>query len=87
MDEHALRVLEFDKVLARLAALTSFSGSRELALSLTPSPVYREVVERQEVLAEAMRIRAARLPLNLNSALDVRPALEKAGLGGALDGQ
>lgn len=87
MDEHALRVLEFDKVLARLAALTSFSGSRDLALALRPSPDYREVLERQETLAEAMRLRAARLPLNLNSAVDVRGPVEKAGLGGALDGQ
>jgi DNA mismatch repair protein MutS2 len=87
MDEHALRVLEFDKVLSRLAALASFSGGRDLALALKPSPDYAEVLERQRVLAEAIRLRTARLPLNLNSALDVRPALEKAGLGGALDGQ
>ncbi len=87
MDEHALRVLEFDKVLSRLAALASFSGGRDLALALKPSPDYAEVLERQHVLAEAIRLRVARLPLNLNSALDVRPSLEKARLGGALDGQ
>ena len=87
MDEHALRVLEYDKVLVRLAALTSFSGGHELALGLTPSPDYEVVVERQHMLAEAMRLRAARLPLNLNSALDVRALLDKAGLGGALDGE
>jgi DNA mismatch repair protein MutS2 len=86
MDEHALRVLEYDKVLLRLAALTSFSGGHELALALTPSPDYAEVLERQQVLAEAIRLREARLPLNLNSAVDVRPWLEKARLGGALDG-
>jgi DNA mismatch repair protein MutS2 len=87
MDEHALRVLEYGKVLTRLAGLTAFSGGRDLALALTPSPDYTEVVERQHVLAEAIRLRAARLPLNLNSTLDVRPALEKAGLGGVLDGE
>ena len=87
MDEHALRVLEYGKVLARLAGLTSFSGGHDLALALAPSPDYAEVLERQHVLAEAIRLRTARIPLNLNSALDVRPALEKAGLGGALDGQ
>jgi DNA mismatch repair protein MutS2 len=87
MDEHARRVLEYDKVLVRLAGLTSFSGAHDLALDLTPSPDYEVVLERQHVLAEAMRLRVARLPLNLNSAVDVRPALAKAGLGGALDGQ
>jgi DNA mismatch repair protein MutS2 len=87
MDQHALRVLEFDKVLARLAALSSFSAGRDLALALQPTPSYEEALERQRVLAEAIRLRALRTPLNLNSAIDVRPALEKAELGGSLDGQ
>ncbi|MPZ50337.1 MAG: hypothetical protein GEU75_13735 [Dehalococcoidia bacterium] len=85
MDEHALRVLEFDKVLAHLARLTAFSAGRDLALALRPSSRYEEVIERQALLAEAMRLRAFRAPLNLNSAADVRSALEKAALGGALD--
>lgn len=87
MDEHALRVLEFDKVLARLAQHTAFSGGRALALALQPSGDYAEVVERQRVLAEAVRLREIGISLNLNRAVDVRPALEKARLGGALDGQ
>ena len=87
MDEHALRVLEFDKVLARLARLAAFSGGRDLALALTPSPDRGVVLERQHRLAEAVRLRSFRPALNLNSAVDVRPALEKAGLGGSLDPQ
>jgi dsDNA-specific endonuclease/ATPase MutS2 len=57
MDEHALRVLEFDKVLARLAHLASFSAGQELALDLRPSPSYEEALERQHTLAEALRLR------------------------------
>jgi DNA mismatch repair protein MutS2 len=87
MDEHALRVLEFDKVLARLAHLTSFSAGQELALELRPSPSYEEALERQRTLAEALRLREMRTPLTLGGAVDVRPALEKAALGGQLDGQ
>ena len=45
MDPHALRTLEFDKILAKLARSTSFSAGRELALDLTPSTA--EVVLRQ----------------------------------------
>ena len=85
MDEHALRVLEFDKVLDRLSRLTAFSAGRELALALRPSPAYDEVVLRQRLLAEALRLRANRTPLSLGSASDMRPALEKASLGGVLD--
>jgi DNA mismatch repair protein MutS2 len=87
VDEHALRVLEFDKVLARLARLTSFSAGHDLVLALRPASDYETVLERQRLLAEAVRLREFRAPLNLNSAVDVRPALEKAGLGGSLDTQ
>ncbi len=85
MDEHALRVLEFDKVLARLARLTAFSGGRELALELRPSADFNEVLERQRLLSEAMRLRSSRASLGLNDAVDVRVQLEKAALGGTLD--
>jgi DNA mismatch repair protein MutS2 len=87
MDEHALRVLEYDKVLARLAHLTSFSAGQDLALELRPSPSYEEALERQHTLAEALRLREMRSPLSLAGAVDVRQALEKAALGGQLDGQ
>ncbi|HWO73734.1 MAG TPA: endonuclease MutS2, partial [Dehalococcoidia bacterium] len=87
MDEHALRVLEFDKVLARLAGLTSFSAGRDLAFALRPSPDRREVLRRQGLLLDAVRLREMRAPLSLAGAVDVRPALEKAALGGVLDGQ
>jgi DNA mismatch repair protein MutS2 len=87
MDEHALRVLEYDKVLARLAGLTSFSAGRDLALALRPTPSYLDALERQHTLAEAMRLREMRSPLSLGGAVDVRPAIEKASLDGQLDGQ
>jgi DNA mismatch repair protein MutS2 len=87
MDQHALRVLEFDKVLARLAGLTSFSAGQDLALALRPIASYGEALERQETLAEALRLREMRTPFSLAGAVDVRPALEKASLDGQLDGQ
>ncbi len=87
MDEHALRVLEYDKVLARLARLTSFAAGEELAHALRPTPEYPEALERQRLLGEAIRFREFRAPLNLGDAVDVRPALDKAALGGSLDPQ
>lgn len=85
MDEHAFRVLEFDKVIARLAQLTSFSAGRERAEALRPSAEFTDVLRRQELLSEAIRLRQLRVQLNLNGAGDVRPAAEKAALGGVLD--
>jgi DNA mismatch repair protein MutS2 len=87
VDEHALRVLEYDKILARLSRLTAFSAGRDLALALRPAPDYQTVLERQRLLAEGIQLLSFRIALNLTSAVDVRPALEKAALGGALDAQ
>ncbi len=72
-------------MLARLARLTAFSAGRELALALRPSPEYAVVVERQRLLAEAVGLSAGRTPFDLGSAADVRPAVEKAALGGVLE--
>ena len=78
MDEHALRVLELGKVLDRLARLTAFSAGRDLALALRPTPDYDDALARQQRLAEAIRFRSFRAPLNLGGAVDVRPALATA---------
>src|SRR4051794_4124696 len=87
MDEHAIRVLEYEKVIARLARLCAFSGGRDLVLALRPSSSYETVVERQATLAEAIRLRGSGVVMNLAGASDVRGPIEKAALGGVLDAQ
>ena len=42
MDPKALTTLEYDKIIARLAALCAFPASRRLALDLQPSSDYPE---------------------------------------------
>jgi DNA mismatch repair protein MutS2 len=85
MDAHALRTLEFDKILAKLARHTSFSAGRELALALEPSTEVREVVRRQRETAEARRLLQMKPRTGLGGAHDVRPLAEKAARGGILD--
>ena len=85
MDAHALRTLEFDKIIARLARHTSFAAGRELALGLEPSAEYREVVRRQRETAEARRLLALKPRTGLGGAHDVRPQAAKAARGGVLD--
>ena len=85
MDAHALRTLEFDKILAKLARCTSFSAGRELALGLTPSTDYGEAVRRQRETAEARRLIQMKPRTGLGGAHDVRPLAEKAERGGLLD--
>ncbi|HXK34312.1 MAG TPA: endonuclease MutS2 [Dehalococcoidia bacterium] len=84
MDEHALRTLEYDKVLARLAARTAFSAGRELALALQPSTDVREVVQRQRETAEARRLLELAPRTGMGGCHDVRPQAEKAARGGVL---
>ena len=85
MDAHALRTLEFDKILAKLARSTSFSAGSELALALEPSTDYGEVVRRQRETAEARRLIQMKPRTGLGGAHDVRPLAEKAERGGLLD--
>ena len=87
MDDHTLRVLEFDKVLARLARHTSFPAGRELALALRPSPERGEAVRRQRQTAEARRLREMQPRAGLGGARDVRVPAERAARGGVLQTQ
>jgi len=87
MDEHTLRVLEFDKVIERLARHTSFAVGRERALALTPSTQRDEVVRRQRITAEARRLREMQSRLGLGGARDVRVPADKAARGAILQPQ
>ncbi len=72
-------------MLARLADLTAFSASRELALALEPSADRFWVERRQEETAEAERLLAERPEFSVRGARDVRLLARKAAIGGVLD--
>ncbi|MBI2939347.1 MAG: endonuclease MutS2 [Chloroflexi bacterium] len=79
-----LAVLEFPKILQRLADLTAFAASRELALALRPS-VDRAVVEHElGITAEARRLFDLKASATVGGARDVRPPAQRAALGGIL---
>jgi DNA mismatch repair protein MutS2 len=84
VDEHTLRVLEFEKVLERLATHTSFPAGRELALALRPSSERGEVARRQRLTAEARRLRELQPRAGLGGVRDVRAAADRAGRGAVL---
>jgi DNA mismatch repair protein MutS2 len=84
MDPNTLRVLEFHKVLDRLAAHSSNSMGREAALVLEPTS-YPEIVSRR-----LQETREARLLLDQDSGMplggihDIREAVEHAAIGARL---
>lgn len=78
MDERTLHVLEFDKVIAALAAETAFSGGRALAEALVPTanPIWIE--EGQSETAEAVAILEAGEAPPLGGLSDIRPYVDRA---------
>jgi len=87
MDPKDLRTLELPIVLERLAQLTDFSASRQLALDLVPS-TYLEIAQQlQAETTEARHLLAGDGKLTVGGARDVRSRVEAAARGGVLEPQ
>ncbi len=84
MNAKTLHVLEFDKILQRLAEHTSFSAGRELALRTIPTD---DILLARQWLAEtteARRLLGEHSDVHLGGVHDVRPMLPLAERGGIL---
>ncbi len=84
MDPKTLHVLEYPKVLERLAAHCGFSASKELALSLQPTTSLLELRQRQQEVTEA-RLLLVTSDATIGGAHDIRPKVELARRGGVLE--
>src|SRR5689334_4283272 len=80
----AVDILEFDEIRQQLARHTSFSAGRELALHLEPTNDFAEATRRQAATAEALKLPGLRPGLHLGGVHDIRPAAERASVGGIL---
>ncbi len=87
MNPKSLRILEFDKILARLANYTSFSAGRELALALRPSTDFDEVRRRLRETTEARDLLDHKGGVTVGGAHDVRPLAKRAAMGAVLTAQ
>ncbi len=84
MIDKTIRVVEFDKVLERLAGHTAFSAGHRLALDLRPSADAREVRRRLALTREARDVSDRRNVDLLGGARDVRNFVEAAARGRVL---
>ena len=84
MDSKTLHVLEFPKILTRLADFCDFSASADLARALQPTPDFEEALVR---LAETSEARTLLVTSNLTigGAHDIREQVDLAAHGGVLD--
>jgi DNA mismatch repair protein MutS2 len=87
MDEKTLRILEFSKILDRLADYTAFAVSAEKARALRPTTDLEEARRRQAVTGEAVQILIVRPDLSIGGARDIRAAVDMAHHGGVLEPQ
>ncbi|MEP6870349.1 MAG: endonuclease MutS2 [Anaerolineaceae bacterium] len=85
MDEHTLRVLEFEKVLQLLAGETAFSVGRELALKVRPATDYDEAFGLLSLTAEMRLLDQLGIDIPFAGARDVRPTIHGAGIGQVLE--
>lgn len=84
MNPKYLRILEFDKIRARVAAHTSFSASAALAHALTPSTDANEIARRQAETSEARLLLDQNITVGVQGARDVRPLTQNARRGALL---
>lgn len=86
MDEKALTVLEFYKVLERLASYAAFSVSAEKARALRPVVELEEIQRRLTLVSEASRLLSVRSETSIGGARDIRAQVDLARRSGVLDG-
>ena len=81
MDDHALRVLEFEKVLALLAGEAAFSLGRELAMAERPATELAAVIRLQSETAEIRYLDQQGIDIPFAGAKDVRDLVRAAAIG------
>jgi len=84
MDEKTLHLLEFDRVLDRLADYAAFSASEELARGLRPLTLLEKVQERLALTREARLLLSVNDSISLGGSRDIRPQVDLAAHGGVL---
>ncbi len=84
MDSKTLSVLEYPKILARLADFCDFSGSADLARILAPTPDFSEASARLAETSEARKLLET-TDLSIGGAHDIREQVDLAAHGGILD--
>jgi len=84
MDSKTLNVLEYPKILERLAGFCDFSASMQLARGLEPTDSYDLAVSRLAETTEARKLLSIS-DVSIGAAHDIRPAADLAARSGVLD--
>ena len=85
-DSGSLQRLEWSELLSIVGAACAFAPSREEVLALVPSEGDDAAQRRRVRTQELMALRRTGCDPHIGGAADLRPALDRASKGGALDG-
>ncbi|MBQ3755946.1 MAG: endonuclease MutS2 [Oscillospiraceae bacterium] len=85
--EKSYSILELPAILQMLAAQTESGMGREAALALQPSVNAEEVRRRLQETNDAARLMTLRGSPSFSGVRDIRPSLDRARLGGVLNGR
>ncbi len=86
MDAKTLSVLEYPKILERLARFCDFSASMDLARALEPTTSHNFALTRLAETTEARKLLSLQ-DLNIGGSHDIRPQADLAARGGVLEPQ
>ncbi len=84
MNEKALRTLEYDKMIEKLAGFAVSPMAKELARGLQPSVAMSEIILRQQETTEATAMVLRKGNPSFGGFRDIRPQLKRAAMGGTL---
>jgi DNA mismatch repair protein MutS2 len=84
MDEKTLKMLEFPKVVEKLATYAAFSASSAMANSLLPATTIEEANLRLQITSEARHLLSVNDDIGVGGAEDIRPLVNQARRGGVL---
>ncbi|MBN2549415.1 MAG: Smr/MutS family protein [Anaerolineales bacterium] len=87
MDEKTLQLLEYPKILERLASYCAFDASKEMARNLRPTGDIFIARQRLQETSEAVQLYVTHSDLTIGGARDVRGPVDLAQHGGVLTPQ
>ncbi len=85
MDQKTLTLLEFDKILSKLAAYAAFSASADLARNLRPSSELEEARQRLTLTTQARLLLSLSAETSVGGSRDIRTLVNRAQQHGMLE--
>ena len=85
MNEKALHILEYEKIMARLEPYASSAQAKAMCLALKPSTDLVEIRERQTQTKDALSRIYKRGNVSFSGLIDIRPSLKLLEIGSTLD--